>query len=124
MLLPTAWFAADGAAAAWELTALKARYDTASHELIARRMLECRPAIIISVFDHSRISWRKSNLPGRVPPPSEAELDCWHGVHTGSPRAESRDGPKLIRAWPIHEDGWKREILRTEIDECGLEFCA
>ena len=35
-------------------SALKARYPTASHELIARRMLECRPPVIISIFDHRR----------------------------------------------------------------------
>ena len=63
LLLPTAWFAADGAACGWDLLALKARYRTASHELIARRMLECRPPVIISIFDHRRISFRRSNFP-------------------------------------------------------------
>ena len=46
LLLPTAWFAADGTACGWDLLALKARYNTASHELIARRMLECRPPVM------------------------------------------------------------------------------
>ena len=40
LLLPTAWFVADAAAENWDLIALKHRYATASHELIARRMLE------------------------------------------------------------------------------------
>ncbi len=123
LLLPTGWFVADAAACAWDLTALKSRYRTASHELIARRMLEFRPPVIISVFDHSRISWRKSNLPGHAPGPSKAELDCWRAVHRGNRPLEQSEGPRVIRGWPIHEDGWKREILRTEIDECALEFC-
>ena len=46
LLLPTAWFAADAVACGWDLLGLKARYRTASHELIARRMLECRPPVI------------------------------------------------------------------------------
>ena len=77
LLLPTAWFAADATACDWDLIALKARYRTASHELIARRMLECRPPVIISIFDHRKIRFRRSNLPGRTPPPSTAEMQCW-----------------------------------------------
>ena len=66
LLLPTAWFAADAAACDWDLIALKARYHTASHELIARRMLECRPPVIISIFDHRKImlSAQQPSRPG------------------------------------------------------------
>ncbi|MCE5269384.1 MAG: ImmA/IrrE family metallo-endopeptidase, partial [Planctomycetaceae bacterium] len=65
LLLPTAWFAADGQYCGWVLLALKERYATASHELIARRMLECHPPVVISIFDHRRLSFRRSNMPGR-----------------------------------------------------------
>jgi len=123
LLLPTAWFAADGAACDWDLLALKRRYQTASHELIARRMLECRPPVIISIFDHRRISFRRSNLPGRVPPPSVAEIHCWRSVHRHNRPLRSGEGPGLVQGWPIHEEGWKREILRVEIDECAMDFC-
>ena len=81
LLLPAAWFAADAAACQWDLLALKARHSTASHELIARRMLECRPAVVISIFDQRRLSFRRSNVSGRVPPPSPAEIECWNSVH-------------------------------------------
>jgi len=23
---------------------------------------------------------------------------------------------KTIRGWPVHEEGWKREIVRTEVE--------
>ena len=105
LLLPTAWFAADGAACDWDLIALKARYRTASHELIARRMLECRPPVIISIFDHRRISFRRSNLPGRVPPPSTAEIDCWRDVHRHNHPRRTDGGPGSVQGWPIHEAG-------------------
>ena len=59
LLLPTAWFAADAAACDWDLMTLKTCYRTASHELIARRMLECSPPVIISIFDHRQISFRQ-----------------------------------------------------------------
>jgi hypothetical protein len=119
LLLPTAWFVADGIACRWDLTRLKARYVTASHELIARRMLECRPPVVISIFDHGRVSFRRGNLPCRAPPPSIAETQCWREVHRRNHPRQMRDGPCLIQGWPIHEERWKREILRTEV----AEFC-
>jgi hypothetical protein len=122
LLLPTPWFAADATACEWDLIALKTRYRTASHELIARRMLECRPPVIISIFDHRQISFRQSNLPGRAPPPSTAEIQCWRNVHCRNHSLRTRAGPNLIQGWPIHEEGWEREILRTEMDECAMDW--
>ncbi len=55
ILLPRRWFAVDGREYDWDLLELKERYATASHELIARRTLEMRPAIVITVCDHGRI---------------------------------------------------------------------
>lgn len=120
LLLPTAWFAADAADCDWDLISLKARYPTASHELIARRMLECRPPVIISIFDQRAISFRRSNVPGRAPPPSATEMECWGAVHRGNEPVQICAGSVLVQGWPIHEEGWKREILRMELDE--LEF--
>ena len=117
LLLPTVWFAVDAAACGWDLFALKARYGTASHELIARRMLECRPAVVISIFDQRRLSFRRSNVSGRVPPPLRGEIECWNGVHERRHPLRTRQGDGLVQGWPIHEEGWKREILRMEVEE-------
>jgi hypothetical protein len=117
LLLPAAWFAADAADCRWDLLTLKARYATASHELIARRMLECRPPVIISIFDQRQLYFRRSNLPGRVPPPSAAERQCWQEVHHGNRPQQTCDGLRTIQGWPVHEQGWKREILRAEVEE-------
>ncbi len=116
LLLPGAWFAADATTCAWDLLELKARYTTASHELIARRMLDLQPPVIVTIFDHGRLHFRRGNLPWRVPPPSSGEMDCWRAAHTqGSPHRSS-EGLRPVQAWPVHEPGWKREILRTEVD--------
>ena len=117
LLLPSAWFVADGLRTGWDLLSLKSRYATASHELIARRMLECRPPAIITIFDQGAIYFRRSNLPGHVPPPSAAERDCWQAVHRGNRAEQVLDGPRRIQGWPVHEPGWQREILRSEVDE-------
>jgi hypothetical protein len=117
LLLPTAWFTADAVQCGWDLIALKARYVTASHELIARRMLECRPPVIISIFDQRQLSFRRSNVPGRVPPPSSSEMQCWHQVHGRNRPEQTSDALRTIQGWPVHEEGWKREILRAEVAE-------
>ncbi|MGO8690503.1 MAG: ImmA/IrrE family metallo-endopeptidase [Thermoguttaceae bacterium] len=117
LLLPTEWFLADARAGGWDLAALKARYATASHELIARRMLECPPPVIVTIFDHRVVSFRRSNLPGRVPPPSAAEMACWRVVHDAARSQRVDDGPRAVQGWPVHEPQWKREILRAEVEE-------
>jgi len=117
LLLPAEWFTADAMDCGWDLLELKSRYATASHELIARRMLECRPPVIISIFDHRELYFRRSNLPGRVPSPSSVEMQCWRTVHAAHRPERAYDGPRAIQGWPVHEEGWKREILRTEVEE-------
>jgi Zn-dependent peptidase ImmA (M78 family) len=121
LLLPTAWFATDAAECGWDLIALKGIYATASHELIARRMLDCPPPVIITIFDHRTIYFRRGNLPGHVPPLSAAETKCWRMVHEGSQPRQTYDGVRTVQGWPVHEPEWKREVLRAEVDECEVE---
>ena len=121
LLLPRRWFAADGRELDWDLLELKERYSTASHELIARRMLEMRPPIVITVCDLGRVHWRRSNVTARPPSMLPEETAVWRESHeTGLPADETLDaetGLESVRCWPIHEPGWKREILRSEIAE-------
>ncbi len=121
LLLPGKWFEADALGDGWDVLELKIRYATASHELIARRMLEFGPAVIVTVFDHGRVSFRRGNLPGRAPPPSEAELDCWRKVHRRNRPWHVEATGQKVSGWPVHEEDWRREILRTEVDVWGDE---
>jgi hypothetical protein len=121
LLLPTRWFFADARSCRWDLFALKARYPTASHELIARRMLECKVPVIISIFDQEALAFRRSNLPGRPPPPLTIEIRCWRQVHARNRPVGRSQGPYRTQGWPVHEEDWKREILRTEVQECWDE---
>jgi hypothetical protein len=121
LLLPRRWFAADGVETDWDLLALKERYVTASHELIARRMLEMRPPIVITVCDLGRVRWRQSNVAPRPPVLAREERSAWRETHlTGLTVAATPDlesGLQSVRCWPIHEPDWKREILRSEVVE-------
>jgi hypothetical protein len=114
LLLPRDWFADDGRRTGWDLFELKARYATASHELVARRMLDFEPAVVITIFDHGRRTFRRGNLPFRLPPLSEPEHAAWVDAHGSGTLAEQTDYAWHVRAWPVHEPGWKREILRAQ----------
>jgi hypothetical protein len=116
ILLPGPWFAADGPACGWDLFEMKSRYATASHELIARRMLDLRPPVVITIFDQGQLYFRQSNVAGQVPPPTSGEMACWQAVHTQSQPRQAAEGPRTVQAWPVHEPGWRREILRVELD--------
>lgn len=121
ILLPFEWFRADGFAVDWDLCDLKEVYSTASHELIARRMLEMSPAVIITLFDQGKLVWRKSNVIRRPPPLIPAEHGTWRVAHDRNEPAQYEccdlpDGLRDIRCWPVHESGWEREILRTALE--------
>jgi len=117
LLLPAAWFFVHGRACYWNLPALKRQYRTASHELIARRMLDAAPPIIVSVFDQGKVGLRRGNRAGGIPPVTEAEAACQQKAHrSGLPSVATGHG-YLVHAWPVHEPGWRREILRMELDE-------
>jgi Zn-dependent peptidase ImmA (M78 family) len=114
LLLPRAWFFPDAIECAWDVLALKQRYATASHELLARRMLDYSLPVMISVYDRGGLSFRRGNAAGRVSPPSPLERACCSAAHASGLPHDDRDALQSVQAWPIHEPDWKREIVRVE----------
>jgi hypothetical protein len=85
-------------------------------------MLDMRPPIVITVCDHGHVTWRRGNTAGRPPRVAPDEHDAWQQTHVaGLPVEASLDpattGLIRVRCWPVHEPGWKREILRSEVVE-------
>ncbi|GAB6166963.1 hypothetical protein JCM19992_29630 [Thermostilla marina] len=119
LMLPERWFFDDAVACDWDLPVLKRRYTTASHELIARRMLDHPSPKWVTIVDHGRITFRRGNG-GRVPRALLiAERKCWERTHTtGNRTALAGEGVRVV-AWPIHEPDWKREIVLTRPREDG-----
>jgi hypothetical protein len=78
-------------------------------------MLDLPEPCIITILDNDSISRRRSNswpIRRKLEPP---EQECQRYVH-------ERDRPKIVRrdgwtvhGWPVHQENWKREILRSEI---------
>ena len=68
------------------------RWSTASHELVARRMLDFEPWIVITVFDNGRPTFRGANRYRRKPPLEPGEIQCRNLVDR-SGEAQTVDEP-------------------------------
>jgi hypothetical protein len=80
-------------------------------------MLEFQPPVIVTVCDQGQITFRRSNLLRLSMPLAPIERDCWHEAHHRAVPAMHCSGALTVAAWPVHEAGWKREILRTAWSE-------
>lgn len=121
LLLPCVWFREIGQTCDWDLLAMKSSFGTASHELIARRMLSMQSPVIISLFDHGKLVWRKSNVLRWPPSLADEERQIWQAARARgcATRLDSKQLPaelRSVRCWPVYEPDWKREFLRTELD--------
>jgi len=115
ILLPTRWFLADARQFDGNLFELKRRYETASHELIGFRLLDLPEPTVISVFDQGQLTRRVANSTGQAPPLQSFEKQCWIETHRDNRIVERDEFGLTIQVWPIHEENWKREILRTTV---------
>ncbi len=116
LLVPKPWFIDDARRLDWDLPELKARYATASHELLARRLLDLdEPPVIVTLFDQGRCTWRRSNFARSAPELTELERGVWRQAHLDQSAHRGRDDRLVVQGWPIHEPHWKREIVRTEV---------
>lgn len=122
LLVPPHWFSFDAPMAGFDLFELKSLYRTASHEVLALRLLDLDPPTVISIFDNGRLTRRLSNTRSTFPPLHELEWRCRSQASTTGRPCRQRAAGLDVQAWPIHEPGWKREILRTVCeDECANE---
>ncbi|MFO0944362.1 MAG: ImmA/IrrE family metallo-endopeptidase [Planctomycetota bacterium] len=115
LLVPTSWLERDCLETDWDLWALKERYQTASYEVLATRMLDLEPHAILTIFDQGKLIRRRGNLPFWPPKLQPVEAQAQKRAHvTGRPELLHADN-LTVQAWPIHETGWKREILRSVV---------
>ncbi|RPI80510.1 MAG: ImmA/IrrE family metallo-endopeptidase [Planctomycetaceae bacterium] len=112
LLLPTRWFERDARALGADLLALKARYATASHELIAWRLLDLDEPAVTTVIDQGRLTRRRSNFGGRLPGWTAFERECLAESQAKSQPVVRSKNDCSVAVWPVHEPGWRREIVR------------
>ncbi len=117
LLTPEQWFAADVRRLDFDLLELKKKYATASHEVIAWRFLDLPEPSIVTILDNDAIHRRRSNAWPTRRQLEPAELKCQQYVHHhGQPRRVQEES-WTVQGWPVHQELWKREILRSVRDE-------
>ncbi len=119
LLVPGCWFADDARSLDYDLLALKQRYRTSSHEVIAWRFLDLPEPCIVTIVDNAHVQRRKSNAQAIRRQLEPVELECQRYVNYYSrPQVRRQDG-WTVQGWPIHQADWKREILRSVVEEGG-----
>ncbi len=113
LLLPDDWFFDDAERCGYDLFSLKNVYQTASHELIARRMLDGVLPTWITIIDQGQITFRRSNQGGSASRLQPLEEQAWRESQHTSHVMQTSDEQFHVQCWPVHEAGWQREILRT-----------
>lgn len=116
LLVPSCWFTTDARDADFDLLALKRRYGTASHEVLAWRFLDLPDPCVVTVIDNERIHRRRSNAVPMTRKMLPIEDRCWRHVAERGESARMHGDGWTVAGWPVHELGWKREILRSVPD--------
>jgi hypothetical protein len=115
LLAPNAWFAADARDVDYDVLELKKRYRTASHEVLAWRLLDLPQPCIITIIDNDHIHRRRSNAWQVRRQLEPAEEKCQRYVHYYSRPTRVQEDDWTVQGWPVHQADWKREILRSII---------
>ncbi|MBX3443408.1 MAG: ImmA/IrrE family metallo-endopeptidase [Planctomyces sp.] len=125
ILLPRRTFLADAQRLGGRVPALKSIYTTASHELILNGLLRLRLLTLVSVFDHGRLMRRRGNGQLEPPPLLSLEREAQSRAHESGRGVTLKGRGVRVQAWPVHEPGWKRELLRTTpLDEDAVQEAA
>jgi Zn-dependent peptidase ImmA (M78 family) len=117
LLVPTCWFAADAPALDYDLLALKEKYATSSHEVIAWRWLDLPDPCVVTIIDNGAIHRRRSNAWPTKRELSAAEKKCQRYVNEKAKPHRVRENGWTIHGWPVHQADWKREVLRGVADD-------
>jgi hypothetical protein len=116
LLVPQCWWMSDAPARGYDLLELKQQYATASHEVVAWRLLDLSEPCIVTIVDNDQIYRRRSNAwpIRRVLEPVEQE--CQRSINRDSRPRVVRDNGWTVQGWPVHQSDWKREILRSVVE--------
>ena len=117
LLVPTRWLSSLGREYGWDLLELERRLRPAGHELIAWRMLDLAEPVAITVVDNGRVTRRRSNAFRVSKVLSGPEERCRLIVNRYSRPHALREEGWQVQGWPLHEGDWKREILRSQVQD-------
>lgn len=122
LMLPRRTFDRDLRATAWNLDALRAKHLNCSAEMIARRIVELRDAVV-TILDHGKVRTRIYSpwlgTPERLRriTPLEREL-----VDAALATGEAQRADELLAAYPLLDGSWRRVIVVAEVKQLSLRL--
>jgi Zn-dependent peptidase ImmA (M78 family) len=116
LLVPACWLRGDAPAVDYDLLELKTRYATASHEVLAWRLLDLPSPCAITVVDNGHVHRRRSNAWPVRKELHPVEQQCQRYVNHYSRPQVVREAGWTVQGWPVHQPDWKREILRSVVE--------
>jgi predicted transcriptional regulator len=117
LLVPTRWLAEAARGCGHDLLELKARFASASHEVIAWRLLDLDEPCVLTIVDNGAIYRRRSNAWRVRRELAPAERECQRLVHDEGRPHVVRAGGWAVQGWPVHQRDWRREVLRSVVEE-------
>jgi Zn-dependent peptidase ImmA (M78 family) len=117
LLVPTCWLADEARGCDHDVPELKKRFRSASHEVVAWRLLDLSTPCIITIVDNEQVQRRRSNAWRITRALSDPETRCLRYVHHYSRQRLVNEQGWTVHGWPVHQSDWKREILRSVVDE-------
>jgi Zn-dependent peptidase ImmA (M78 family) len=116
LLVPTRWLAEESQNTGHDLFALKERFASASHEVIAWRLLDLPEPCIITVMDNDRVERRRSNAWWINRELSVPEKRCRQQMQDAGGPCEYREDGWTVQGWPLPGGDGKREVLRSVVE--------
>ena len=80
-------------------------------------MLDLPEPCIVTILDNEAITRRRSNAWPTKRKLEPVEEKCWRRVHERGKLYLNRENGWSVQGWPVHQSDWKREILRSVIDD-------
>ncbi|MFO0876115.1 MAG: hypothetical protein U0840_01980 [Gemmataceae bacterium] len=117
LLLPTRWLREAGQGSGWDLTQLRETFATAGAERIALRLLDLAEPCIITLIENGQVAKRRSNAWRVSRTLSPVEQEVQREVQRYSRPVVRNEAGWRVQGWPLHELDWRREILRSVIEE-------
>lgn len=121
LMLPRQSFDRDLRATAWDLHALRARHLHCSAELIARRIVELRDAVV-SVLDNGKVRarvWSPWVAEPRLQRLTRVERELVDAALTSG---EVERAHELLSAYPIFDGSYRRVIVVAELQQLSLRL--
>lgn len=122
IMLPHRAFDRDLRATAWDLRALRAKHVHCSAEMIARRIVERRDAVV-TIIDGGKVRARVWSSWAEPPPQlrrlSRVERDLVEAVNSSGDVERVNE---LLAAYPIFDGSWRRIIVVAETEQLSLRL--